>query len=220
MRKQLIPIAAAMFVLFACATGTDYDRAPSMSGGMDSAASMNASQMTLAKTMRDLWADHVVWTRDYIIAATSGAPDAQAAATRLLQNQEQIGQAIVPYYGQAAGTKLASLLKDHILIAVDVVAAAKANDQTKLKAADARWHTNAADIATFLSGANPNWPRQAVLDMLNEHLSLTTNEAVARLKMNWTDDVTTFDKIFDQAMMMADTLSSGIMKQFPDRFRG
>ncbi len=212
-------LLACTLVLFACATQT-YDTQPTAAAGdMHSGSSMDGSRAALGKAMRDLWADHVVWTRNYIIAATSDSPDAQAAANRLLANQDQIGQAIVPYYGQAAGTKLAGLLRDHILIAVDLVAAAKANDQAKLQAADQRWHANAADIATFLSGANPNWPREAVVSMMNEHLALTTQEAVARLKKDWNGDVATFDKIFDQAMMMADALTDGIVKQFPDKFR-
>jgi hypothetical protein len=173
---------------------------------------------SLDEAMRKLWADHVVWTRLYIIAAANGSPDAQAAATRLLKNQDDIGNAIAPYYGAAAGQKLAELLRQHILIAVDLVSAAKAGDQAKQKDADARWHANAADIATFLSGANPNWPRQAVLDMLNQHLALTTKEAVDRLQKNYNDDVTNFDAIFNQAMMMADTLANGIVKQYPTRF--
>ncbi len=205
-------------VLFACATQT-YDTPRAATTDMHSGMSTDNSRTALGKAMRDLWADHVVWTRNYIIAAASDSPDAQAAAARLLANQDQIGQAIVPYYGQAAGTKLSGLLREHILIAVDLVAAAKANDQAKLQDADRRWHTNAADIATFLSGANPNWPRDAVLSMMNEHLALTTQEATARLKKDWNGDVATFDKIFDQAMMMADALTDGIVKQFPDRFR-
>jgi hypothetical protein len=225
MRKQLIISIACTFALFACATQSYDDTgarppAPAAShADMHSGASMDNSRTALAKAMRDLWADHVIWTRTYIIAATSDQPDAQAAADRLLMNQDQIGQAIVPYYGQEAGTKLAALLRDHILIAVDLVAAAKANDQARLTAADQRWHVNAADIATFLSAANPNWPRGAVVSMMNEHLALTKQEAVARLNKNWNDDVATFDKIFDQAMMMADALTDGIVKQFPDRFR-
>jgi hypothetical protein len=220
MRKYLALVTCTL-VLVACAT-QPYDAGSSSTAtpaDMHSARSMDNSRTALSKAMRDLWADHVVWTRNYIIAATSDDPGAQAAAGRLLANQEHIGQAIVPYYGQAAGTQLTALLKDHILIAVDLVAAAKANDQAKLKDADRRWHANAADIANFLSGANPNWPREAVLSMMNEHLALTTQEAVARLEKNWANDVATFDKIFDQAMMMADTLTDGIVKQFPDRFR-
>ena len=152
------------------------------------------------------------------VAAVANDPSASAVATRLMKNQEDIGNAIVPYYGATAGQKLTDLLKQHILIAVDLVTAAKANDQTKFNDADQRWHANAADIATFLSGANPNWSRQAVLDMLNQHLSLTTKEAVDRLQKNYSDDISNFDSIFNQAMMMADTLSSGIIKQFPGQF--
>jgi hypothetical protein len=215
MRSSRAILTLFTFAFLACSTQT-YD---SMPGGMHSAGAAAGSRAALSQAMRDLWADHVIWTRNYIIAATSDQPDAQAVAARLLRNQEDIGQAIVPYYGQAAGSKLTALLKDHILIAVDVVAAAKANDQAKLGDADRRWHANAADIATFLSGANPNWSRDAVLSMMNEHLALTTQEATARLKKNWNDDIATFDKIFDQAMMMADELTAGIVKQFPDRFR-
>ena len=217
MNKRLA-IAACIFALSACATQPYDTSAPAAADMHSGGGSMDNSRTALTKAMRDLWADHVVWTR-YIIAATSDHADAQAAAERLLMNQEQLGQAIVPYYGQDAGTKLTALLKDHILIAVDLVAAAKANDQAKLTDADTRWHTNAAEIATFLSGANPNWPRDAVVSMMNEHLALTKQEAVARLNKNWIDDVAAFDKIFDQAMMMADTLTDGIVKQFPDRFR-
>ena len=175
----------------------------------------NAS--ALKQGMRKLWGDHVVWTRGYIVAAVADDPSAAAQAARLLKNQEDIGQAIVPYYGAAAGTKLTQLLKDHITIAVDLVAAAKAGDNAKLTAADKRWHDNAADIATFLSGANPNWPRGVLLSMLNDHLRLTTEEAKARLEKRWADDINAFDKIYEQAMMMADALSDGMIKQFPNK---
>jgi len=167
--------------------------------------------------MRSLWTDHVVWTRQYIVAATAGDGSEQAASRRLLRNQEDIGNAIVPYYGSAAGTRLTDLLKQHILIAVDVVSAAKAGDNAKLTDADRRWHDNASEIATFLSGANPHWPRQVLLDMLNEHLTLTTREATSRLQRRWEDEVATYDKVFSQAMSMADALAEGIAKQFPER---
>jgi hypothetical protein len=67
-------------------------------------------------------------------------------------------------------------------------------------------------------GANPNWPRQTLLDMLNEHLALTTQEATARLQRRWDDDVRAFDRIYTQALAMADALSEGIIRQHPQRF--
>jgi hypothetical protein len=191
---------------------------PSPAGSGNLAAASSPAADSLRRAMRKLWSDHVLWTRQYIVSAALDDPSAQAASARLLRNQEDIGNAIVPYYGAAAGARLTDLLKQHILIAVDLVSAAKAGDTARQTDADRRWHQNATDIATFLSGANPNWPRQAVLDMLNQHLALTTQEAVARLQHRWNDDVNAFDRIFPQALMMADALSEGIIKQHPGRF--
>jgi len=168
--------------------------------------------------MRKLWADHVIWTREYIVAAVAGTPDAEAAAGRLLQNQVDIGNAIVPFYGAAAGTALTGLLKQHILIAVDLVSAAKAGDNARFQDADHRWSSNVEEIAGLLSGANPNWPKKDVLDLLNLHLKLTKGEAVARLQKDWAADVRAFDDIFTEINTVADTLTDGIVAQFPARF--
>jgi hypothetical protein len=190
----------------------------------NSESSMQAMQTSdaafeLKQAMRKLWSEHVIWTREYVVAAVAGTPDAEPVAERLLQNQDDIGNAIVPYYGADAGTQLSGLLRQHILIAVDLVAAAKAGDNIKLADADKRWHDNATDIAAFLSSANPNWPEQDMVDMLNNHLQVTTQEATARLQKDWDADITAFDSIYNQALGMADDLSMGIIRQFPEKFQ-
>ena len=173
----------------------------------------------LRQDMRKLWTDHTVWTRDYIIAAVAGTPDAQAAATRLLKNQEDIGAAIAGIYGKDAGDKLTTLLKEHITIAVDVIKFAKAGDKANQQQADAKWKKNGDDIADFLAKANPNWPKATLADMMSKHLSTTTDEVVARLTRNWDADVRAYDAVYNHVLMMADALSDGIIKQFPDKFR-
>ncbi len=80
--------------------------------------------------MRKLWTDHTVWTRMYIVESLTDSPAAGAAAVRLLKNQEDIGNAIKPLYGDAAGTQLTSLLKEHITIAVDIINDVKAKNAT------------------------------------------------------------------------------------------
>lgn len=183
------------------------------------AVAAQTSAAALKQDMRKLWTDHVVWTRDYIIAALADAPDAQAAATRLMKNQEDIGTAIGGVYGSAAGAEATRLLKEHITIAVDVVKAAKAGDKGALAKADAQWQQNAVDIADFLSKANPNWPRETLVDLMKKHLSTTTNEVVARLNKDWEGDVRAFDEVYTHILMMSDALADGIIKQFPDKFR-
>ena len=179
------------------------------------------TQADLRTEMRRLWDDHVFWTRLYIVSATAGLPETEATAKRLLQNQTDIGNAVKPFYGDAAGAKLTALLKDHILIAVDIIDAAKKGDAPKKDAAVKRWQANADEIATFLSGANPaNWPAAEMKQMMREHLDLTTAELVAHLQKDWAADIAAFDKAQAQVLMMADMLTAGIAKQFPDKVKG
>jgi hypothetical protein len=176
-------------------------------------------QLAFQEAMRKLWEDHIVWTRQFIVSAVADSPDKAAATERLLQNQVDIGNAVKPFYGDAAGDKLAALLKDHIIIAAEVVTAAKANDTAKLADASKRWGANADEIATFLSGANPKaWPPAEMKKMMHEHLDLTTSEAVARLHGDWAADIAAFDKVHMQILHMADMLSAGIINQFPAKF--
>lgn len=187
---------------------------------MTKPAQISAQQQALEGAMRKLWEDHVAWTRLYIVSAAADLPDKGAVAGRLLQNQADIGNAVKPFYGDTAGDKLAALLKDHILIAADLVSAAKAGDSDAVGKNGERWNANADEIATLLSGANPkNWPADEMRAMMREHLALTTEEAVAQIKGDWEGSIKAYDKARAQLLAMADMLSQGIVRQFPDRFK-
>lgn len=168
--------------------------------------------------MRDLWVDHIVYTRQFIVDSADDLPSLNDTTNRLLKNQEDIGDAINPYYGEEAGSQLTELLNQHILIAADLVNAAKAGNDSAVADADQRWSDNADDIAAFLAGANPNWTEEELSNMLHDHLSVTRAEAVARLQGNYAADIEAFDDVHEQAMHMADALSDGIIAQFPQRF--
>jgi hypothetical protein len=178
----------------------------------------NSKPATLQAAMRKLWEDHITWTRVFIISAAGDLPDKDAATRRLLQNQVDIGNAIKPFYGAAAGDQLTTLLKEHITTAAEIVAAAKAGDKAKQDDATKRWFANADSIADFLSKANPkNWPQAEMRSMMHDHLNLTTNEVVARLHGDWAADVRAYDAVHEQILKMADMLAMGIANQFPDK---
>src|SRR5512143_3469181 len=156
-----------------------------------SPAAAATSALDFRNTMRKLWEDHITWTRLYIISAAADLPDKDAAAQRLLQNQADIGNAIQPYYGDAG----------------------------RVDAASKKWYANADDIATFLNGANPRFGTLAELKAgMKMHLDLTLAEAVARLQGKYADDIADYDKVHEHILGLADTLSNGIIAQFPDRF--
>jgi hypothetical protein len=175
--------------------------------------------VALHADMRKLWEDHITWTRLAIISLEGGTPDTKATVARLLRNQVDLGNAIKPYYGTRAGNALTAELRSHILIAADVIAAAKAGDKAKLADAQARWVKNADAIAALLHGANPRfWPLATLKDEMHMHLNLTTQEAVAHLQGKWTADVAAYDSVHRHILHMSDVLADGIVAQFPSRF--
>lgn len=180
---------------------------------------LTASTVTLKTNMRKLWEDHVTWTRNVILCLVDELPGTDQAVKRLLQNQVDIGNAIKPYYGETAGNKLTELLKVHITIATEVVSTAKSGNTTGLDDANKRWYANADEISEFLCKANPKWALADMKMMMHDHLQLTTNEAVQRIKKNYDADVVAYDKVHDEILKMSDMLAEGIVKQFPVKFK-
>lgn len=173
----------------------------------------------LRQAMRKLWEDHITWTRLVIVSTAAGLPDLDATTQRLLQNQADIGNAIKPFYGDQAGDKLTGLLREHILGAAGVLAAAKGSDPAALETAKTAWYTNSDEVAAFLASANPKaWPLDASKAMMREHLDLTMTEAVNQLQGRYAESVADYDKVHDAMLRMSDMLSNDIVAQFPEKF--
>ena len=113
---------------------------------------------------------------------------------------------------------MTSLLKEHILISADIVALSKTGEMMTVTEREKQWMANADDIAAFLNEINPNWQKNDMKNLLVEHLTLSKGELTARLNDGQLSDILTFDKIYTQALVIADTMTDGIVKQFPMKF--
>lgn len=200
--------------------GANAASTPTHPAHLDSASdeSAVAKRYAFKADMRVLWEDHIVWTRMVIVDIVAGTPDTNAALTRLLQNQVDIGNAIKPFYGDAAGRALTGLLREHILIAGRLLTAAKTGDNPAFATAKIDWYANGHDIAAFLSTANPRWDLASMDEAMKTHLDTTLAEAVARLTGDWNADVVAYDRVETHILHMSDLLSDGIIAQFPSAF--
>ena len=189
------------------------------SGGSDGSGNVSASQVALRQAMRTQWAQHMEWTRLAVVDFASGSAGFSTTASRLLQNQVDIGNAIKPYYGSDAGDQLASLLKTHITDFVALFQAAKANDAAALKSATTAVYANAQEIADFLAKANPKfWPQEEMREMMKEHIDQTIEYGGDELTGNYADGIAVYDQAEAHMLMMADELSAGIISSFPNKF--
>ncbi|OUQ86924.1 glycosyltransferase [Brevibacillus brevis] len=187
-------------------------------GNVQQAECIKPKEVKLQGDMRRLWIDHLLWDHSYMASALAGLEDKDAVQARLLKNQVDIGNAIKPYYGEEAGKKLTELMTAHITIGGKIVDAAKKGDQAAVAKLDKDWHRNADDIAKFLSSANPNWNEKELKEMMYVHLKLLTDNLQARLRKDWQADIAAFDQGEDHIISLADVLTAGIIKQFPNQF--
>jgi len=226
-RRRSVPLAFALLIavfadLFTFTTNPDSAHAADHLGhDFGSPVGLpTAAEVAFHDQMRMLWEEHVTWTRLAIVTFVDGSPGFSATATRLLQNQSDIGNAIAPFYGAAAGQRLSVLLHAHITIAVEILQDAKAGDTAAFDAAKAQWYDNANQVADFLSAANPRfWPDAVLWEAMKEHLDETLAEAVDELNGKYPASVAEYQAIELHILAMADLFSSGIMRQFPNRFR-
>jgi hypothetical protein len=215
------PVATMLMVIAFAAPAVAAGGAPAELSHTRGHGGLTSKQLAFHDAMRKLWEDHITWTRLAIVSFAGGLPDLAPTEQRLLRNQVDIGNAIKPYYGRAAARKLTTLLREHITGAVALLEAAKAGDSPKLAEAKSAWYANARKIADFLSSANPrNWPRGEMRAMMKAHLDETLQEAADRLEGKFEADIRDYEAVHRHILKMADMLSSGIMKQFPSRFRG
>ena len=168
----------------------------------------------LSNTLRKLWMEHVMWTRSFIISTASNLGDLQYVSNRLLRNPFDFADVLRPFYGNETAMKFKILLTDHLLIAADLVNAAKAGDTKTADEKRAKWYDNAENIADFLSEINPYWSRSVWQTMFDDHLKMTENEAAQILTGQYSASIFQYDSIQKEALDMADYMTSGIIKQF------
>lgn len=184
------------------------------------AQSLTQSEVKFQNDFRRLWIDHVLWTSNYITSATTaGSEDQKQVLDRLLKNQEDIGNAVKPVYGERAGNQLTDLLKEHIVIAGKIVDAAKSGNNALVNQLNKEWYRNADEIARFLSGVNPYLKNEDLKKMLYMHLKLVADDLSASLAKDWDARIVSIDGGFTHIILMADTISAAVVKQFPDMFK-
>ncbi|MCO7176773.1 acetylglutamate kinase [Sporolactobacillus kofuensis] len=179
---------------------------------------INMAEAELRNHLRMLWEQHVFWTRLVISGIVFDLPDLKSTTNRLLRNPKDFEQALAPLYGPAIASRFASLFTEHLVVAAQLVQAAKAGNNTAAAEAEKKWYANADQIAAFLGSINPYWSAKDWQTMLYNHLEMTKTEAVNFLTKKYEDSVTVLDQIEQQVLQMADVMAYGIARQFPAQF--
>ncbi len=213
----IVVFIAVFVILYSYSSCTSYGKTEEKTALKTSDACLSAND--LKSSMRKLWEDHIIWTRNLLFCQVDNLPGKDEVLARLLQNQIDLGDALKPFYGEESGNQLTNLLYPHILISIEVVEAEKSGNLLKQEDAHTRWYANADEIALFISRLNPDWKLADMKIMMSNHLDLTENEACQRITKNYEADILAYDELHQKTLMMADMLSKGIINQFPEKFK-
>lgn len=179
---------------------------------------ISKAHLDLNNLMRLLWADHGQWTRETINSLAMNLPDVNPVINRLLRNPKDFANALRPLYGTKTADTFDKLLTEHLTLAADIVKATMAGDNVTATKSERLWYKNVDDIAELLGSINPYWSVNSWKNMLYEHLGLVKEEAVAIINKRYANGVAVYDRIEPQAMGMANELTRGIVRQFPQMF--
>ncbi len=184
------------------------------------AAGPEPNSLKVAQTgaaLRDLWVGHIFWVRNVVVESLAGNAAATAAAEKaVVANAKAIAGSIEPYYGKAASDALFGLLAGHYGAVKEYLDAGA--DAKKQEAAIEKLTDNAGEIATFLSGANPNLPRDAVLSLLAAHGGHHVTQIQQLRAKQYEPEAQTWEAMKGHMYTIADTLAGAIAKQFPAKF--
>jgi hypothetical protein len=169
--------------------------------------------------LRDLWVGHVFWVRNVVLETLAGNAAAAAAAEKeVVANAHQIADAIEPFYSKPASDKLFTLLAGHYGAVKEYLQATVANSKAKEDAAYKNLVDNATEIATFLSGANPNLPFETLKSLLLAHGGHHIQQIQQLKAKQYAEEAQTWGAMKNHMFVIADALTGGIAKQFPDKF--
>lgn len=218
--KPSLPLSGLALLLcasFACtaAPAVSHDGHASAKGA---AATPAPAAPKLQAALRALWHGHVVHSRDYALAVHARRPaQARQAAAAVVANARQLADAVAGFYGKPAGERMLALLAGHWGAVQALTDARFANDRAAQDRALATLTGNAAEIARFLAGANPNLPEPAVRGLLTAHGAHHYAQVQQIMAGDRAAEQATWTAMQQHMDAIADALAGAIARQFPDR---
>jgi len=137
-----------------------------------------STKINLINLFRELWVEHVMWTRSFIISTVSELDDIDYVTHRLLRNPTDFANVFRLYYGDEIAKEFERLFTEHLTIAASLVTHAKAGDTEAANKDRVEWYRNADEISSFLARINPYWNTEEFQSLFYSHLKMTEDEEV------------------------------------------
>ena len=212
---RVLPVLMLTLSPIACAHSAD---SPAITVS-PSATAYPAKVAETKAVLRDLWLGHILSIRNVAVATMDKNASARSAAEAgVVANAEQIARSIEPFYGKAASDKLFTLLAGHYGAIRDHLDATVAGAASRQEAAVKALTANAAEISTFLSGANPNLPKDTLMGLLMAHAAHHLTQFQQLKDGDYIHEAETWTGMKQHIYVVSDALAQALAAQFPSKF--
>jgi hypothetical protein len=224
-RRHFLTLAATTAVMIPISESAlardkhHHSKTAASESGTQRSAARGPKTFQTAVTLRDLWLGHIFWVRNVSIAATDkNDPAIKAAEKQAVANAQAIAASIDPFYGASAKDKFFKLLAGHYGAVKGYLVAVVAGDVAAQTKATQSLTSNADEISTFLSQANPYLPKEAVQSLLLAHGGHHIQQIQQLRDRNYDAEAQTWKEMKKHVYQIADATADALAKQFPKKF--
>jgi hypothetical protein len=178
-----------------------------------------ASVAEMKQTYRDLWLGHIYWVQHAVLdSATISLAERNAVKKEVDANTKQIASMLTPFYGEARSQKFLSLLDLNIGAVREYSEATVAGNKSQQDAALVHLASNSDDFGVFLSGINPYLSESSVRGLIAAHGAHHVLQINQYKKKDYAHLDETWKMMREHVYVIADTITTALVKQFPDKF--
>lgn len=188
---------------------------PSASGSEESVYS---SASDLRKALNIALAEHISLTSETVRASYDNHESSTALVDQLDKNSQEIAGIIGGVYGEEAKSAFLKTWRDHVTFFVNYTVSAKSNDKEGKEQALSDLEDYSRESAEFFAGLNSNLTADSLKPLFTKHRDLIIALIDDYVGAKYVESLDKESQAYEQAGKLADTLTDGIIKQFPDKF--
>ena len=169
--------------------------------------------------LRDEWSRHLFWIRNVVLDnAKNDLRSRDFAEKAVAANARDIAKTFTPFYGEAASSRLGTLLTKHYSAVKAYSQATTTGNRGQQDAARALFAANTDEIATFFSEINPQLSKDAVRGLFATHVDHHIAQIAKFQERDYAGEEESWPQMEHHIYVIADTLTTAIVKQFPKKF--
>ena len=224
MHKRFIKKAAIIVLAVALIGGAGFFLGKNNASG-DTNNPAGSSSNTVYSTSSDLrkdlnikLAEHVALSSEAMRTSYDNHGSSTAVVDELDKNSQELAEIIGSFYGEEPKATFLKLWRDHITFLINYTISTKNDDKEGREQALSDLEDYSQESAEFFAGLNNNLSTENLKPLFADYRDIMIDSIDDYSNAKYTESLDKESQAYVQAGKIADAISDGIARQFPDKF--